>query len=73
MKKRKKKYVGRNYHHLKPQSRGGKYIDSNLLLIKIDRHHFWHKIFGNRTLGEVIRLLIRLERVKGGEQWELSN
>jgi hypothetical protein len=62
--KKKKHYKRRNYHHLVPKSRGGAYSDSNLLLIKIERHEHWHMIFGNRTLREVIILLIRLERMK---------
>lgn len=66
MKKRKKHHKGMSYHHLIPASRGGKYTDTNLLLMKIYRHETWHKIFGNRTLSEVIRLLIRIERIKGG-------
>jgi hypothetical protein len=64
--KRMKKFKNRNYHHLIPQSRGGIYAINNLLLIDIERHKIWHKLFGNRTLGEVIQLLIRLERMKGG-------
>jgi len=65
-KKRMKKFRGRNYHHLVPKSRGGGYTAKNLLLMKIERHAMWHKLFGNRTLDEIIHLLIRLERMKGG-------
>lgn len=63
--KRKKRYRGRNYHHLTPKSRKGGYSDSNLLLIYRERHAIWHRIFGNKTLEEVIALLIRLSRMKG--------
>lgn len=63
-KKRKKHYPGRNRHHLVPRSRGGKKKLSNLLLMSIDRHDYWHKIFGNKTLDEVIALLQRIRRMK---------
>ena len=55
----------KNLHHLTPRSRGGKSVPSNLLLIDIERHYFWHKLFGNRTLDEVISLLERLRRING--------
>jgi hypothetical protein len=61
-----KRYRGRNYHHLTPRSRGGRDTKDNLLLTKTYRHQAWHILFDNRTLEEVIRLLIRLSRLKGG-------
>lgn len=61
---RKKRYAGRNRHHLLPRSRGGPNSNDNLLLIKIDRHEAWHKLFGLKDLDEAIALL---ERVK---QWK---
>lgn len=60
--KKKKRYKGRNYHHLRPRQRGGKDNEGNLLLIDIEKHIYWHKIFKNKTLDEVIGLLIRLSR-----------
>jgi hypothetical protein len=62
--KRKKHYQGRSYHHLIPKSRNGEYTPSNLLLMQVERHKIWHKLFGNRTLSEVINLLIRLKKLK---------
>lgn len=62
---RRKRRKGRNHHHLRPRSRGGTDRNSNLLLIHIDRHEFWHRVFGNRTLDEVIALLHRAKRMKG--------
>jgi hypothetical protein len=61
MKRRKKKT---NRHHLIPRSRGGANLPNNLLTIGIERHEYWHKIFGNKTLDEVIKLLIRLREMK---------
>lgn len=56
-----KRYNGRNRHHLVPRSRNGENHVSNLLLIDIDKHYFWHRIFGLRTLEEVIEVLTRLK------------
>ena len=64
---RKFKYrKNRNHHHLNPISRTKKGDNSrnNLLLIDIERHIYFHKIFGNRTLDEVINLLCRVRRAK---------
>lgn len=54
----------RNKHHLTPKSRGGTKTPSNLLLLWNDTHLEWHRVFGNRTLREVIVLLQRVERMK---------
>lgn len=54
----------KNKHHLTPKSRGGKNTQENLLLVDIEKHIYWHKIFKNLTLEEVIELLIRLQRLK---------
>lgn len=54
----------RNRHHLVPRSRQGTNNVWNLLLIDCERHTWWHKVFGNRTLDEVISLLIRVRRAK---------
>ena len=59
-----KHYKDRDYHHLRPRSRSGKNITSNLLLIDIERHRLLHKIFGNRTLEEIIYTLQRLQSAK---------
>jgi len=63
--KQRRRFRGRNYHHLRPKSRGGNRQPSNLLLFDIEKHQCWHKIFGNRTLVEVIALLQRLQKLKG--------
>lgn len=59
----------RNRHHMIPRSRHGSDSPWNLLLIHEDNHVWWHKVFGNRTFDEVIRLLIRVRRAKGGQSW----
>jgi len=55
----------KNRHHLTPKIRGGGIESSNLLTIDIDKHIYWHRIFGTLTLEEVINLLIRLKKMKG--------
>lgn len=58
-------YPRRNRHHLFPKNRGGEDTPDNLLLLKTQRHYFWHKLFGKRSLEEVILLLVRIHRAKG--------
>ena len=58
-------YTAKNKHHLTPRSRGGDESEENLFLLKLDRHFYWHKLFGNKTLEEVISLLQRVHRAKG--------
>jgi hypothetical protein len=60
-----RRYPGRHFHHLLPRSRGGEKTTDNLLLIHVDRHQKWHSLFGNRSLEEVISLLVRVHRAKG--------
>lgn len=61
----------RNRHHLKPKSRGGDKTQDNLLLIDIERHLAWHNLWGNRTLDEVIALLIRVKRAKESQRFDM--
>ena len=57
-----KRVEDRNYHHLTPRCRRGQphHGDGwyNLLLIRVNRHVAWHKVFGVRTLEEVIAALL---------------
>ena len=62
--KKRVRYRGRNRHHLTARSRGGTNDPSNLLLLTIERHVLLHKLFGNRTLDEIISVLTRLKRWK---------
>jgi hypothetical protein len=54
----------RNRHHLVPKSRGGSMSRRNLLYVDGNVHRRWHEVFGNRTLEEVIALLLRVQRAK---------
>lgn len=53
-----------NRHHLRPRSRGGDSLESNLLVMDIERHNAWHFLFSNLTLDETIELLERLRSMK---------
>jgi len=59
-----KRYKKRNRHHLLTKSRGGKDEVDNLLLIDMERHTLLHKLFGNKTIQEIIDLLERVDRAK---------
>ena len=54
----------RNRHHLVPRSRNGGGGRRNLLLLDVQIHNNLHRVFGNRTLDEIIALLIRVKRAK---------
>lgn len=54
----------RNRHHMVPRSRGGGGHRQNLLYIDGNIHNNLHRVFGNRTLDEIIALLIRIKRAK---------
>jgi len=64
----KRRLQGRNKHHLTAKVNKGKSIPSNLLLIDIEKHICWHKIFGLRNLRQVIELLERIERLKAKQK-----
>jgi len=68
-KKKKKHHKKRNRHHIKPKSRGGSKATCNMLLINIEKHRIWHKLFGLRTIDEVISLLKRVKRAKHTQKW----
>lgn len=55
-------------HHLRPSSRGGQSIHSNLLRIDAYRHDAIHLLFGNHTLDEIIEILLRLRRIKNSQR-----
>jgi len=65
MKRKEWKRAGKmSEHHLRPRSRGGSSVESNLLRLDIRRHEAWHLLFQNRTLMEVIVLLLRVYKIK---------
>lgn len=57
-----------NKHHLTPKSRGGKDQEWNLAIFDKLRHSYWHRVFGNKTLEEVIELLTRFKRFKDSQR-----
>jgi len=66
----KRRYGKRNHHHIQPKSRGGNSKPSNILLIDIEKHRCWHRMFGLRNISEVIELLLRLRRFKQGQDYQ---
>lgn len=50
------KREGLNVHHIRPTSRGGGSRD-NLVVLPIEFHANYHKLFANMTLEEAIRFL----------------
>jgi hypothetical protein len=52
---------GYNYHHLKPRSRGGQSIDSNMCFLKIKKHNALHRIYGNSTPRQILKMLRHFE------------
>ena len=60
----------KNRHHLTPVSVGGDNESSNFLLLNVGRHRALHNAFRKkngkeRTLEDIIRLLVRVHRIKG--------
>lgn len=66
--KQQRRRQNRNLHHLIPRSRGGGNHRSNILLIDVNVHRELHRVFGNRTLEETIRLLQRVKRAKDAQR-----
>ena len=67
-----KKRPRTNRHHLTPRSRGGQTLPSNILRIKIVRHCAWHQLWQNKTLKEIIKLLLIIrqeDRFRTTPQW----
>lgn len=59
-----RRFPGRNWHHNQAVCRNGPDADWNLILLKVERHNLLHKIFGVRTIKEIIAVLERLDRMK---------
>jgi len=65
--KHKLKTKGTNRHHLLNKCHGGGWETENILEFNMDRHNYWHRIFRNLSLKEVIELLIRMYHMKHHE------
>jgi len=65
---KRRKHRHRNRHHLIPKSRKGNNSINNLLLIDIERHEYWHRLWANRTIDEVLELLTRVARAKRNQR-----
>jgi hypothetical protein len=60
-----KSYPGRCKHHLTPKQHGGNRSPENLLLLSLDKHAAYHRLFGNLSIEQAIQLLVRVHRLKG--------
>jgi hypothetical protein len=58
---------GLSRHHLVPKSRGGK-KKHGILIMSPDKHHAWHALFGNMTIGEVIETLVEINKKRRDEK-----
>lgn len=64
------RYPGRNYHHfLLAKCRGGKDTIQNLLLMRVERHEAWHKLFGTMTAEQAVALLQRAIQMKKHQRY----
>lgn len=54
-------------HHNINQHNGGTSEIENIILLKEERHKAWHEIFKNRTFKQAAKLLLRVDRMKGGK------
>jgi hypothetical protein len=62
--KPRRRYRMNRHHFLLAKSRGGGMSLNNLLLIDIEKHEAWHRIFKNASAEEVLDLLTRVVRAK---------
>src|SRR4029079_7284584 len=60
-----KDYPGRCKHHMTPKGQGGDRSDENLLLLSLDHHAAYHRLFGNLSWEQAIELMVRVHRQKG--------
>jgi hypothetical protein len=58
---RKPQKTGYNYHHILARSRNGQSLDSNMCYIKIKKHNALHRIFGNATPKQTLKMLQHFE------------
>jgi hypothetical protein len=50
-------------HHILAKSRFGG--NDCIVMLQWGKHEAWHRLFGNRTITEIIKVLRRLQRLKG--------
>ena len=56
---------GKNRHHLINKCRGGDFSPSNILILNIEKHNEWHRLFKNSDPQYIIDVLTRMCRMKG--------
>ena len=58
-------------HHDKNRVRGGDNNPENLIKLDVNREKAWHLVFGNRTMIEAAKLLVRLTNMKRNTNYKL--
>ncbi|MHA1876710.1 MAG: HNH endonuclease signature motif containing protein [Promethearchaeota archaeon] len=58
MKKKRKKIIRTNRHHIIPRSRGGCSIPSNIAIVRKVEHQHYHALFVNRKPDEIVDYLV---------------
>ena len=64
LRKRNRLRNGKTKHHNLAKTKGGKDNKRNVIVLKVETHQLLHKIFGNRTIREIISVLERLDQAK---------
>lgn len=64
------KREGLNVHHIRPSSRGGGSRD-NLVILPVEWHAAWHKLFGNMTVEETHRFIAVI--MQPGFEWSYKD
>lgn len=62
--KNKQKKEGQCWHHIQNKVNGGASVEANLLLLWRQKERQFHDLFGERTLTQAAKLLLRVHRAK---------
>lgn len=62
-----KKVSGMNRHHWLNKCQGGEWTVDNISYLHVERHDWWHRVFGNLSLDEAIAVLTRLRQIKSAQ------
>lgn len=64
------KRLSMSRHHLKNKVNGGGSQEWNIAVFHIERHQYWHRVFGNLDLTQVIDLLTRYKEIKDYQKFK---
>lgn len=66
--RRNRRRFNQNRHHNVAKSRGGSWKRKNIIWLDVDFHNELHRLFGNKSLKEIIAVLERLDKAKEKQQ-----